>query len=148
MRTVRTNIFQVMIILIGLLYIIIGAIFYYSPINFMEFFSIEVSEDWFKAIQFDTFLAPIYFLARSFAAMIITAGLSMILPLYDPLRYRGLVYYLGIVFPVLASGMLLFNGINSGHWVITLFGMIFGAVLIITIIGLVITYKEAKSGIE
>lgn len=133
MRTIRTNILQVIIIIIGLLYIITGAVFYYSPVKFMEIFSIEVNEDWFKGIQYDTFIAPLYYLARGFAAMIITAGLSMILPLYDPLRYRGLIYYLGIVFPVLSSIMLLYSGIKSDHWIITLFGVIFGGTLVITI---------------
>ncbi|MBN2042058.1 MAG: hypothetical protein JW864_18625 [Spirochaetes bacterium] len=148
MRSKRTNVLQVIIILIALLYIVTGAVFYYSPVKFMEIFSIEVNEDWFKGIQFDTFIAPVYFLARSFSAMIVTAGLAMILPLFDPLRYRGLIYFLGVVFPALASFILLYNGIKTDHWIIILFGLIFSTVLLITICGAILTYKEAKSGIE
>jgi hypothetical protein len=148
MRTRLTNILQVIVLLTGIVYIAIGAVFYYSPIKFAEIFLIDVTEDWVRAIQSDTFIAPLYFFARCFAAMIFTTGLAMILPLYDPLKYRGLIYYLGIIFPVISFITLLYNGIKYDHWILIIFGFVFLFILAATLTGLIITRKEAKAGIE
>ncbi len=148
MRTKLTNILQLIVLLTGVIYILTGLVFFYSPVRFVEFFLIDVTDDWFKAIQYDTFIAPLFFLARGFAAMILAAGLSMILPLYDPLKYRGLIYYTGIVYPVLSSIIFLFNGIKFEHWILTIFGITNLAIFIANLTGLIITHREAKAGIE
>jgi hypothetical protein len=148
MRTKLTNILQVIVLLTGLVYAATGAVFFYSPIKFVEIFFIDVTEDWVRAIQSDTFIAPLYFFARSFAAMIFTSGLAMMLPLYDPLKYRGLIYYSGIIFPLISFITLLYNGIKYDHWILTVFGFIFLFILAATLSGLIITRKEARAGIE
>jgi len=127
---------------------LIGALFFYSPIRSFEIFYIDVPDDWFKSIEYDTFVAPLYIITRSFSAMILAAGLAMILPLYDPLKYRGLIYYTGIIFPLISSITLLYNGIEFDHWILTLFGAVFLIILLATVCGLAMTFKEAKAGIE
>jgi hypothetical protein len=148
MRSRLTNILQVIVLITGIIYILIGAFFFYSPIRFFEIFSIEVPDDWFKSIEYDTFIAPLYIIAKGFSAMIFTSGISMILPLYDPLKYRGLIYCMGIIFPLISSILLLNNGINFDHWILVFFGIVFLVILLAMICGLIITYKEAKTGIE
>jgi hypothetical protein len=148
MRSRLTNILQVIVLLTGLIYILIGAFFFYSPIRFFEIFSIEVPDDWFKSIEYDTFIAPLYIIVKGFSAMIFTSGISMILPLYDPLKYRGLIYFMGIIFPLISSIFFLNNGINLDHWILIFFGIVFFIILLATICGLLITYKESKAGIE
>jgi hypothetical protein len=148
MRSKLTNILQVVVLITGIVYLLMGALFFYSPIRFFELFNIEVPDDWFKLIEYDTFVAPLYIITRSFSAMIFTAGISMILPLYDPLKYRGLVYYMGIIFPLISSVLLLYNGIEFDHLILTFFGVVFLVILLATTCGLVITLKDAKAGIE
>ena len=148
MRTKLTNTLQLIVVITGLVYILTGALFFYSPLKSFEFFSIDVPDDWFKSIEYDTFIAPLYTLIRSFAAMVFTSGISMILPLYDPLKYRGLIYYMGIIFPLISSSLLFYHGIKSDHWILTFFGIVFSSILLVTLCGLIITRKEAKAGIE
>lgn len=124
-----------------------GAAFYYSPVKFFRFF-FEVPDDWLKAIEEDAFIAPLYFLLRGFSAMIFASGLSMILPLYDPLKYRGLIYYVGIIFPLISFPILLFHGIKYEHVVLTYIGIILLIILAANACALIITRKEAKAGIE
>jgi len=147
MRTRLTNILQVFVLLTGIIYILIGAVYYYSPIGFFEFF-LDVPDDWTKLVAEDTFIAPLYLISRGFSAMIFAAGLAMILPLYDPLKYRGLIYYTGILFPVISFPVLLYHGISHEHWILTLLGIIFLSIFLINACGLIITRKEAKAGIE
>jgi hypothetical protein len=147
MRSRLTNILQVVVLLTGIIYVLIGASFFYSPIRFFEIF-IDVPDDWLKLIEDDTFIAPLYYFTKTFSAMIFTSGFSMILPLYDPLKYRGLIYYTGIVFPAIAFPALLYHGIIYKHWILTTFGIVFLGVLLLNIFALAITRKEARSGIE
>jgi hypothetical protein len=148
MRSRLTNILQVIVLITGIVYILTGALFFYSPIRFFEIFSIEVPDDWFRSIEYDTFIAPLYIITRSFSAMIFTSGISMILPLYDPLKYRGLIYYMGIIFPLISSVILLYNGLVFDHWILTFFGAAFLIILLAMACGLIITFKEAKAGVE
>ncbi|MDY6967796.1 MAG: hypothetical protein SVR08_03945 [Spirochaetota bacterium] len=148
MRSKATNILQLIIIITGVFYIITGIFFFISPLVFGRFFSINITDDWFESIKYEAFIAPLFFLSRGFASILFSVGLSMILPLFDPLRYRGLIYFTGIVFPVMSSYLLLTNGIILGHFVLTLFGLFYLFILVITVIGLMITRKDAKEGIE
>lgn len=148
MRTKSTNILQVIVLITGIIYTLLGMLFYYSPIKFFEIFLIEIPDDWFKVVQNDTFIAPLYIIAKSFSAMILTSGLTMILPLYDPLKYRGLIYFTGILFPVLSVIVLFYSGIKFEHWILTFLGIIFLVILLAVICGLIITRKEANAGIE
>lgn len=148
MRTKLTNILQVIVLITGIIYTLLGMLFLYSPIKFFEIFLLEIPDDWFKAVQNDTFIAPLYIMIKSFSAMILASGLAMILPLYDPLKYRGLIYFTGILFPVLSAIVLFYNGIKFEHWILTFLGIIFLVILLAVVFGLIITRKEAKRGIE
>ncbi len=148
MRSKSTNFLQVIILLTGILYFSAGLIFFISPVLFVSLFSIEISDGWSKGMQLDTFMAILFFLSRAFAAMVICSGMAMILPLYDPLKYRGLIYYTGILFPILSSMLLIINGIKLDYLLITLIGLTFFAVFLLTAAGLIITRNEAKAGIE
>ncbi len=148
MRSKATNILQTAVLFSGIVYIAIGLLFFISPLLFGRIFSIQLTDDWFKGIQYDTFLAPLFFLSRGFAAMLFSVGLSMVLPLYDPLKYRGLIYFTGIIFPVTSSSLLLYYGIDLDYWIITSTGLVFLAILAVTTFGLIITKTEADSGTE
>jgi len=96
MRSKNTNVLQAVVLVAGILYMVAGLLFFISPTTFAGMFGIPIQDDWFHQIKSDSFLAPLFFLARSFSAMLLCAGASMVLPLFDPLRYRGLMYYTGV----------------------------------------------------
>ncbi len=148
MRSKSTNFLQVIVLLTGIFYFIVGLIFFISPEFFVSIFSIEISDGWSKGMQYDTFIAPLFFLSRAFAAMVLCSGMAMVLPLYDPLKYRGLIYFTGILFPILSSVLLIINGIKLDYLLITLIGLTFFTVFLLTAVGLIITRSEAKAGIE
>jgi hypothetical protein len=158
MRSRSTNILQVIVIITGIVYIFTGAVFFYSPISFVNIFSVDVADDWSRVIQYDSFIAPLFFFARSFSAMMLSSGLSMILPLYDPLKYRGLIYYTGIIFPILSFIILLYNsiridygslsGIEVEHRILLIFGIVYLIIFAATLFGLILTRKAAKAGVE
>jgi len=72
----------------------------------------------------------------------------MVLPLFDPLRYRGLVYFTGILFPLMASWVLVKNGLAFQHTLVVALGVMFLAVFVVTAAALAITRKSARSGEE
>ena len=148
MRSRYTNFLQVIVLLSGIIYVAIGVVFYVSPIAFGWIFSIDINEDWLMEISRDTFISSLYYLSRGFSALLFSVGLSMVLPLFEPLRYRGLIYYTGVVFPIMSSLLLVKNGISQDHMVITVIGLIFAIILVLTVIGLFITNKDAKAGKE
>lgn len=148
MRSRYTNFLQVVVLLSGIIYIAIGVVFYVSPIAFGWIFSVDINEDWLREISRDTFLSSLYYLSRGFSALLFSVGLSMVLPLFEPLRYRGLIYFTGVIFPIMSSLLLMKNGISHDHTVITVVGLIFAVILVLTIVGLVITNKDAKAGNE
>lgn len=148
MRSRYTNFLQVVVLLCGIIYIAIGVVFYVSPISFGWIFSVDINEDWLREISRDTFLSSLYYLSRGFSALLFSVGLSMVLPLFEPLRYRGLIYFTGVIFPIMSSLLLMKNGISHDHTIITVIGLIFAVILVLTIVGLVITNKDAKAGKE
>ena len=155
MRSKKTNFYQVIILLSGIVYFVIGIIFFISPIYFGWIFNLDISAEWIKVIPNNEFLHLIFIMARSFSALLLSIGLSMVLPLFDPLKYRGLIYFTGVLFPALASLILIKNSfrINNGdiylfNIIIFLFGIAFSFILLFTIISLLITKGDAKSGIE
>lgn len=147
MRSKETNILQGVVLLTGIIYIVTGIVFFISPLIFGKIFAINITEDWFNGIKNDTFVAPLYFLSRGFAAMLFSVGLSMILPLFDPLKYRGLIYYTCIIFPIMVSPLLIINGYSLNHNVLVYFGITFAIILSASTIGLIITRKDLKASI-
>lgn len=148
MRSRATNILQVGVLTSGLIYITIGICYGISPIFFANIFGIEVNPDWYNLIKYDTFTAPLYHFSRIFALMLAVTGFSMILPLFDPLKFRGMIYFNGFLFPLIVVPILLKNGIVYDHMVMIICGIIFLIVFILTGVGLLITRKLTKIGIE
>ena len=113
-----------------------------------------------------------YYIARALAGLLLTSGAAMVMPLFDPLRYRGLIYYNGVVFPFIASVMFFMNIIQrlkirsiekplqeaTGSMVKTdqsyfdeimiIMVAVFSLIFIFTLISLILTKKQAKEGME
>ncbi len=193
MRSKSTNVLQGVVLVTGIIYIIMGFSFYVSPYRVFKLFStsgeikttVEAgesagesgksddsaelsSDDWLKQIVNDEILSPLYYVFRIFAALLMISGIAMVMPLFDPLRYRGLVYYNGLIFPFISAlSTFLFlhsqKSINMeiaadsgkgaviwqvGHLVMTTLGIVFTVIFVLTVIGLVITRKQAREGRE
>jgi hypothetical protein len=193
MRSKSTNILQVVVLLTGIVYIIVGFSFFASPYRVFKLFSVSAeiktavtegesegsstksdesaeltSEDWLKQIVNDEIISPLYYVFRVFAVLLMVSGIAMVMPLFDPLRYRGLVYYNGLIYPLISAiSMFLFihsqNSINTeiaadsgkgavvwqvGHLIMTSLGIMFTVLFVLTAICLVITRKQAREGRE
>ncbi len=148
MRSKATNILQLGVLLTGIIYIGIGLLYGFSPILFANIFGIEVNPDWYNLIKYDTFTSPLYHFSRVFALMMAVTGLSMILPLFDPLKYRGMIYYNSILFPLVSAPVLLVNGLTYDHIILTICGVLLLVLFIFVGFGLMITRRQAKLGQE
>ena len=166
MRSKRTNIFQVIIIITAVIYILIGLFYYINPLFFFRLFAENISENWFELVRNDELVGPLYTILRSFAALLFSSGLLQVMPLFDPLKYRTLVYFNGLFFPFLAfiifishtiSALTRYKGIAaldehaglpSSHIMISVMSVLFAFVIAINFAGLMITKKEASGGFE
>ncbi|MCL2025875.1 MAG: hypothetical protein FWG92_03615 [Leptospirales bacterium] len=166
MRSTRTNIFQVIIIITAIIYILIGLFYYINPLVFFKLFAENISENWFELVRDNELVGPLYTIMRAFSALLFTSGLLQIMPLFDPLKYRMLVYFNGVFFPFLAfvifishtiyaltqhSGIAALGedqGLPSGHVMISALSVVFVFVIAINLAGLLITKKEASAGRE
>jgi hypothetical protein len=156
MRSRATNILQIIVLFTGIIYITIGLFYYISPITMLNMFTADSSVDWIKQILGDEILSPLYFISRSFAAILFSSGIAMILPLFDPLKYRGLIYCNGLIFPFFSSIMLLYNsfssiflpGMSYKHNISFILGIVFLFIFISTILGLILTKRLADDGLE
>lgn len=160
MRSAKTNTFQAAVLISGIIYILIGAAFVVSPITIFQFFADNVSENWFDLVRDHELVAPLYFTARAFGVLLLTSGFLMIMPLFDPLKYRGIAYFNGVIFPFISSMILLKNGLYIGirrddaiqgnyiHKPIVILGIILGVVFLIVFLTLMLTRKDAKEGKE
>ena len=166
MRSARTNIFQVIIIITGCIYIFIGLFYYINPLIFLRLFAENISENWFELVRDNELVGPLYTILRSFAALLLTSGFLQVMPLFDPLKYRMMVYFNGVFFPFLAfiiflshtiytltrhSGIAALGentGLPSSHIMISAMSVIFIFIIAINIAGLLITKKESSAGIE
>ncbi len=193
MRSKSTNVLQGIVLLTGVIYLIVGFSFYASPYRVFKLFSLSAevktseeagesegstvkpddgaelsSDDWLKQIVNDEIISPLYYIFRIFAALLFVSGIAMVMPLFDPLRYRGLVYYNGLIYPFI-SALSIFLFIHSqksinieiaseagkgavvwqvGHLIMTSMGIMFIVLFVLTAIGLIITRKQTKQGIE
>jgi len=160
LRSVKTNTFQMAVLISGIIYIILGLALVLSPIMVFQLFADNVSENWFDLVRDHELVAPLYFTVKSFGVLLLSSGVLMIMPLFDPLKYRGIAYMNGVFFPLLSSIILLKNGLFIGvkkdvsmqgdymHLPIVIFGSILSAVCIIVLLTLLITRKDAKEGKE
>ncbi len=154
------------VLITGLAYIIIGILLYVSPLWVLKFFVENISENWLDLVRDNELVAPLYNITRGFSALLFTSGFAMIMPLFDPLKYRGLIFYNGLVFPLFSSIIFIYSIISgkkggsnvarasvesSGqevHSIIVILGIVFLCIMIINAIGLIMTKKEAREGTE
>lgn len=148
MRNRRTNFLQIIVLITGLVYIFIGMFYFISPATFAKILQLRVNQDWLNNVHLDEFLFMIYTFSRIVAVILLTSGLGMILPLFDPLKYRGLIYCNGVIFQLISASYLLFAGITRDYQTILAVGILLALLFIMTIIGLLITKSDANSGIE
>ncbi len=160
MRSAKTNAFQAAVLIAGVTYIIIGVAFIFAPLAIFQFFAENVSENWIDLVRDHELVAPMYFTVKAFGVLLLTSGFLMIMPLFDPLRYRGIAYCNGVLFPFIAAVILLKNGLFIGakgddsihgtyiHLPIVIFGIILSVIFLIVFLTLLITMKDAKEGRE
>jgi hypothetical protein len=194
MRSRKTNLLQGVVLLTGVLFIVTGLFFYISPFRVFKILSPsaearnaavvqnpgdavsgapedgeELTEDnWLKQIINDDIISPLYYVFRALAVLLIVSGAAMIMPLFDPLRYRGLVYYNGLIFPLFFSiSMFIFmriqKSINIGiaadtgkeaiaaidsHPAMVVLASLFLAIAVLNAAGLIITRDQARAGRE
>lgn len=137
-----------MILFTGFVYVLTGGLFALSPHLFGNIFSLEINEDWFKEIPKDAFMFMVLTLSRSTACLLLSTGLSMILPLFDPLKYRGMVYYTGVLFPLLSAVMFTVNYFTNPLGAMVLYAVLFWMIFLFTAAALWITRGTVKSGVE
>jgi len=171
MRSKSTNFLQMAILISAILYIIFGLFLYFFPIFTFKLFGSNISENWLNLVKDHELITPLYFLMRTFAAFLLVGGLSLIIPLFDPLKFRILIYFDGILFPFLASLLLLKNSLfriifekgeifhgqekdvsilvsHHVHYIVLFAAIVFSIVFFLNLIGLLMTKKLAKEGLE
>lgn len=163
MRSRKTNMLQFVVLISGIIYIIIGLLLYFSPLFVLNIFAENVSENWFDLVRDHELIAPLYYTVMAFSALLFSSGILMIMPLFDPLKYRGIVYFNGVLFPLMGSIVLIKNGLfikakklgiaegaegDYTHTAIIVLGFILLAVFIACLTTLAITGKDAYKGKE
>jgi hypothetical protein len=148
MRSRMTNYLQVIVLLSGFIYIVVGTLFFLTPISIAHIFNLDISEEWLNVIPNNELFFIVFTVSRGFAALQISTGLAMILPLFDPLRYRQLIYYTGVLFPALISALFTSALITNYNKVILFLLIIYIAIGSLTASGLYVTVKNAKNGVE
>lgn len=167
MRSRRTNVLQVIVLLTGIIYIAMGLLFYINPLFIFSIFAESVAENWLDLVRENELIGPLYSSLRAFAALVFAAGITNVMPLFDPLKYRLLVYFYGVLFPAMSAAVLIYHNIylimknneaaslsegamESGtqHIVVLVMAAVFLGILLFNIAGLLITKAEAKEGRE
>ena len=103
MRTKTTNFLQITVLLTALLYIAAGMIFFISPFVFGKLLAVPTSDEWLRQISADGFLVMIYLVARGLAALLVLSGISLVMPIFDPLKYRLLIHLFCVIFPLVSG---------------------------------------------
>ncbi len=171
MRSKSTNYLQAVVLITGIMYVVLGLVIFVTPLTVLEIFADNISENWLDLVRDNELVAPLYYISRGFSALVFTSGLAMVMPLFDPLKYRGLIYFNGLIFPFLAGALYMYNGVfriithrqvveETGkiisteatmrgiHGTVVLLGIVFTLIFLLTVIGLIITRKQAHDGIE
>lgn len=163
MRSRKTNMLQFAVLISGIVYIIIGLMIYVSPMFVLSLFAENVSENWLDLVRDHELIAPLYYTVMALSALLFSSGILMIMPLFDPLKYRGIVYFNGVLFPLMASIILIKNGLfikakkldvaegmegDYTHTAIIVLGFILLAVFIACVTTLAITSRDASKGKE
>jgi len=164
LRSKKTNALQTSVLITGVIFMIMGAAFLLTPMFVLQLFAENVSENWLDLVRDHELVAPLFYMVRSFSVLLITSGFLMIMPLFDPLKYRGIVYINGVIFPLISSVILIKNGLYAKdrgtlvqeslfegdytHKLIVIIGIIFSVIFLFNIIMLILTAKDAKEGRE
>ncbi len=146
MRSKKTNILQVIILITGFFYLILGFLLLFMPNFFAKIFSAEIVFRWSQQLidQFKLF----YIVLHGLGILLVTSGLSVILPLFDPLKYRGLIYIYGLIFPFLFSMFLIISSYLNDLKLAFSCSIVFFVIFILNFFGIGITKKEASQGRE
>jgi len=179
-RSKKTNFFQIAVLITGAIFILLGIAFSTSPVATFKIFNENISAKWNKSsgnefvsddvirnfnydsndlIRDDEFVAPLYLIARAFGILLIFTGFLMILPIFDPLKYRIIAYSNGVFFPFISSIIFLKNGLFIGvkkegasenyiHLLIVILGIIFIVLSFMVFSALMLTRKDALEGKE
>jgi len=165
----------------GAIFILLGIAFSTSPITAFKIFNENVSAKWNKSandnefvsddvfrdfnydnnelIRDDEFVAPLYLIVRAFGILLVFTGFLMILPIFDPLKYRIIAYTNGVFFPFISSIIFLKNGLFIGvrkenangdyiHLLIVILGVIFLVLSVMVFSALMVTRRDALEGKE
>ncbi|HEY1405618.1 MAG TPA: hypothetical protein VF857_03325 [Spirochaetota bacterium] len=106
-----------------------------------------MNEEWQSQVRLDFFLVMIHMLARVLSALLFLVGVSLIMPLFDPLKYRLMIYLYGAIFPLIAAVYYLYNGFSE-HISARIGGFFFLTICIFHSIALFLTKDDARKGIE
>lgn len=148
MRTRKTNVYQIILLITAFIYFIGGVVFFTSPFLMAKVINIQTNDEWLNQIRLDEFLVLIYIIARSLSALLALTGLSLVMPLYDPLKYRFLSYLLTVYFPLIMSCFLIYSGFSYGYNTSMIIGVVFGIICVANYLALLLTKANAKKGIE
>jgi hypothetical protein len=147
MRSRSTNVLQMIVMITGLVYIAFGALFFISPVTVGKIFAVYLNTEW-GVNNYDAFIVLIYLVARGFSPLIIISGLSLVMPLYDPLKYRLMIYLFGAVFPVISGTYLIITGFLDKFITAYILGGGFLILFVLNLSALFLTKENARKGIE
>ena len=144
MRNGLTNLLQVVVLLTGIVYIIVGGLYIIKPELFCSIFQIPLNTEWSNQIRIDDYLMLLYLLSKSFAIVITFIGASMVMPLYDPERYRELIYFNGVFLPVILLGYMLKQFFSSDYNATIFISLVFLVFLVVAILNMTCLYLTKK----
>lgn len=147
MRSRSTNILQVFVITAGLSYMVLGLVFFISPVALGKMLGIDPDQAWLSQMH-DEFVMLIYLFGRGLSPLLFITGLSMVMPLYDPLKYRLMIYLFGTIFPFITGIFFLITGLSNSIRMPIVLGSVFLGVSILNMSALLLTKENARKGIE
>ncbi len=163
MRSRKTNMLQFAVLFSGVIFILIGIVFYLAPMKIISLFAENISENWLDLVRDHELVAPLYYISRSFSALLFTSGFLMIMPIFDPLKYRGIIWFNGVLFPLMAVALLgnftlaqfskkgqtghMGQG-EYGHAILLSMGILLFVLLLLNFSMLMLTRSDAKLGKE
>jgi hypothetical protein len=147
MRSRSTNVLQIVVMLTGLVYVSLGSLFFVSPVTAGKLFAVYLNNEW-VVNNYDAFIVFIYLFARGCSTLMVISGLSLVMPLYDPLKYRLMIYLYGAVFPVISGAFLIITGFIDKFVTAYILGGGFLVLFVLNLSALFLTKENARKGIE
>jgi hypothetical protein len=147
-RSRKTNFLQINVLITGLIYIVFGCVFFFSPSLFGKFIFVQTNEEWINQMKLDAFLVMIHIIAKVLSSLLVVVGVSMIMPLFDPLKYRLMIYLNCAIFPLISAVVTLYFGFFEGYVSARILGMFFAIIFVFQACALFLTKEDARKGIE